>query len=84
MLGLTNAETLRIKAEWEHTGNEAALAKLRFRVGDCLAVKDGPHAGKSGIVGRLLLSHVHAYLIQLAEGDAFRASDAQVERAETG
>jgi hypothetical protein len=29
-LGLTHDETLRIKAEWEHTLNEAALAKLRF------------------------------------------------------
>jgi hypothetical protein len=81
MLGLTNAETLRIKTEWEHTRNEAALAKLRFRVGDGLAVKDGPYAGKTGIVERLLPNHVHAYLIRPTEGDSFQASDAQVERA---
>jgi len=81
MPGLTHDETLRIKAEWEHTRNEAVLAKLRFRVGDCLVVKDGPHAGKSGTVERLLLNHLHAYLIQPAEGDAFQASDVQVERA---
>jgi hypothetical protein len=80
-LGLTHDETLRIKAEWEHTLNEAALAKLRFRVGDCLVVKDGPHAGKKGPVQRLLLRHLHAYLIQPADGEPFQASDAQVERA---
>src|SRR5262249_26061987 len=81
MLGLTHDETLRIKAEWEHTRNEAALAKFRFREGDHLTVKAGLEAGKSGIVERLLLNHVHAYLIRPVEGDAFQASDAQVERA---
>lgn len=84
MLGLTHENALRIKGEWEHTRNEAALAKLRFRRGDHLAVKTGPEAGKSGIVERLLLHHVHAYLIRPVEGDAFQASDAQVERAEAG
>lgn len=81
MLGLEHEETLRIKAEWEHTRNEAALSKLRFRVGARLVVTSGPEAGKSGVVERLLLNHVHAYLIKPAEGEMFQASDAQVERA---
>ncbi|MBR0962492.1 DUF4062 domain-containing protein [Tardiphaga sp. 538_B7_N1_4] len=83
MLGLTHEETLRIKAEWEHTRNEAALSKLRFRVGAHLSVKSGPEAGKSGVIERLLLNHVHAYLIKPAEGELFQASDAQVELADT-
>jgi hypothetical protein len=45
-------------------------------------VKAGPEAGKSGIVDRLLLNHLHAYVIQPADGELFQASDAQVERAE--
>jgi hypothetical protein len=49
MLGLTHEETMRIKAEWQHTLDEAALAKLRFRVGARLAVKSGPEAGKVGV-----------------------------------
>jgi len=79
MLGLTHEETLRIKAEWEHTRNEAALSKLRFRVGARVSVRSGPDAGKSGVVERLLLNHVHAYLIKPAEGELLQASDAQVE-----
>ena len=82
MLGLTHEETLRIKAEWEHTLNEAALAKLRFRVGARLSVKSGPEVGKAGVVDRLLLRHLHAYLIRPSEGEPFQASDAQVELAE--
>lgn len=82
MLGLTHEETLQIKAEWEHTRNEAALSKLRFRVGAHLSVKSGPEAGKSGVIERLLLNHVHAYLIKPAEGELFQASDAQVELAD--
>jgi hypothetical protein len=82
MLGLTHEETLRIKAEWEHTRNEAALSKLRFRAGARLSVKSSPEAGKTGVVERLLLNHVHAYLIRPAEGELFQASDAQVELAD--
>ena len=82
MLGLTHGETLRIKAEWQQTLNEAALAKLRFRPGDRLLVKTGPEAGKAGIVDRLLLNHLHAYVIVTPDGDTFQAADAQVERAQ--
>lgn len=82
MLGLTHKETLRIKAEWEHTRNRAALAKLRFRVGARLSVKSGPETGKAGVVERLLLGHLHAYLIKPSAGEPFQASDAQVELAE--
>ncbi|TKV82241.1 DUF4062 domain-containing protein [Bradyrhizobium elkanii] len=82
MLGIEHQETLQIKGEWEHVRGAAALAKLRFRVGDPLVVKDGPLAGKSGVVERLLLNHVHAYLIKPAEGEPFQASDAQVERSQ--
>lgn len=82
MLGLTYEETLRIKTEWENTCNEAALAKLRFRVGAQLSVKSGPEAGKAGVVERLLLGRLHAYLIRPSTGEPFQASDAQVELAE--
>jgi len=82
MLGLTHEEMIRIKAEWQHTLDEAALAKLRFRVGARLVVKSGPEAGKVGVVERLLLRHLHAYLIRPSEGEPFQASDAQVELAE--
>lgn len=79
MLGIDHRETLKIKAEWEHARREAALEKLRFRVGDYLVVTSGPLAGKSGVVERLLLNHVHAYVIKAAEGELFQASDAQVK-----
>jgi hypothetical protein len=81
MLGIDHEETLRIKKEWEEARRQAALAKLRFRVGDHLVVKSGPEAGKSGVVDRLLLNHLHAYVIQPANGELFQASDAQVEQA---
>jgi hypothetical protein len=82
MFGLTHEETLRIKSEWEQTRNEAALKKLRFRAGDRLVVKAGPEAGKTGVVDRLLLNHLHTYVIKPLEGETFQAADAQVERAQ--
>jgi hypothetical protein len=66
---------------WEQARREAQLAGLRFRKGDRLQVHDGPHVGKSGVVEQILFGHHHAYLIQPAEGEAFQASDAQVEPA---
>jgi hypothetical protein len=61
--------------------DQAALTKLRFREGDALIVREGPHAGKRGIVERLLLRHLHAYLIRPDDGTPFQASDAQVAPA---
>lgn len=81
MLGIQHEETLHPKSIWEQARNEAALAKLRFRVNDQLTVTAGPHAGKHGVVVNLLLNHLHAYLIKPAVGDEFQASDAQVDRA---
>lgn len=84
MFGLAAPETLSKKAMWERALDEAALARLRFRTGDRLRVVSGPHAGLSGTVERLLLRHVHAYLIKpLDDGDTFQASDEQVERDTT-
>ncbi|MFC5741588.1 SIR2 family protein [Dyella tabacisoli] len=81
MFGIAAPETLDKKAMWERALDEAALAKLRFRVGDRLKVVSGPNEGLSGAVERLLLRHVHAYLIKpIDDGDAFQASDEQVER----
>lgn len=80
MLGIQHPETVEAKAVWERALNEAALSKLRFRVGDYLKAHSGPHAGKSGIVERLLLRHLHAYLIRPSAGEQFQASDQQVER----
>jgi hypothetical protein len=82
MLGLAHEDTVRIKAEWNRAIDEAALAKLRFRAGDYLVVTSGPESGKSGVVDRLLLRHVHAYVIKTGDGNLFQASDAQVERAQ--
>ncbi len=85
MYGQQAEETIVKKALWDRAIHEAALAKLRFRVGDALRVKDGPHAGVSGSVERLLLRHVHAYLITPANGgEQIQASDAQVERDVAG
>jgi hypothetical protein len=79
MLGVQHSETLSAKAIWEEARDKAALAKLRFREGARLKVSSGPHASQSGIVKRLLLSHLHAYVIQPEEGEAFQAADDQVE-----
>ena len=81
MLGIQHEETLRAKSVWEQARNEAALAKLRYRVGDAVTVSSGPHAAKSGVIERLLLNHLHAYVIKPPEGEIFQASDEQVERA---
>ena len=80
MLGMQHPETIQARALLERARDEAALAKLRFREGDHLKVISGTHAGKSGVVERLLLRHVHAYLIKPTEGEPFQASDPQVER----
>jgi hypothetical protein len=79
MLGMQNEQTLRAKSIWERARDEAALAKLRFRVNDQLTVTAGPHAGKCGVVVNLLLTHLHAYVIRPMDGDDFNASDQQVE-----
>lgn len=81
MLGINAEETIRIKALWERSLDEAALSRLRFRVGDQIRVINGPHAQTSGIVERLLLRHLHAYVIRSVQGIEFQASDAQVESA---
>ncbi len=80
MLGEGAPETLAAKAQWELALDGAALARLRFRVGDRLAISSGTHAGKSGIVARLLLRHHHAYVIDVGDGEVY-ASDEQVERS---
>jgi hypothetical protein len=80
MRGIEDTETLEAKEVFDRARDEAALAKLRFRVGDRVKVHTGPHEGKSGNVERLLLNHLHAYLIKPANEEAFQASDAQVEQ----
>jgi hypothetical protein len=80
MLGGQHPETIEAKATWERALDEAALSKLRFRVGDRLSVHSGPHAGNTGIVERLLLRHLHAYVMKSPAGELFQASDQQVER----
>jgi hypothetical protein len=79
ILGVEHEETLRAKSVWEEARNKAALAKLRFRVGDRVAVSSGPHAGKSGVIEQLLLNHVYAYVIKPLDGEHFQASDEQVD-----
>lgn len=77
-LGIEHAETLKSKALWEQARNEAALAKLRFRVGDQVTITSGPHTGGSGKIEKLLLNHLHAYVIKLCDGSVVQASDEQV------
>jgi|GEM_PF-6274358 len=80
MLGIPAQETLNKKAVWERSLDEAALSKLRFRVGEHLRIVSGPHIGIIGFVEKLMLRHVHAYVVKPAEGDMVQASDEQVER----
>jgi hypothetical protein len=80
MLGIDDSETQDKKAVWNRAIDEAALSKLRFRIGDRLTVVSGERAGASGTVEKLLLRHVHAYLIRPKNGEEpFQASDEQVE-----
>jgi hypothetical protein len=81
--GSEHKDTLQVKSLWDKALNEAALARLRFRVGDRLVVLSDPHEGKVGVVKELLLRHLHAYFIHPDSGDDFQASDEQVERAPT-
>lgn len=84
MLGIEHPETEEARAIWNRALDEASLSKLRFRVGDHLKVHSGPHVGKIGMVERLLLRHVYAYLLSPKEGEPFQASDQQVERDSVG
>jgi len=80
MLGVQAQETLSKKATWERALDEAALSKLRFRIGARLRVISGPYAGATGTVEKLLLRHVHAYVIrQQSDETLLQASDVQVE-----
>jgi hypothetical protein len=81
MLGITHPDTLRAKEILQEARDKAALAKLRFREGARLKVINGPYAGQTGMVEKLLLNHVHTYVIRPAEGEIFQASDNQVEAA---
>jgi hypothetical protein len=81
ILGIQHPETLSAKLVWEEARDKAALAKLRHRVGDEVTVSSGPHSAKSGVIERLLLNHLHVYVIKPPEGEMFQASDEQIERA---
>lgn len=80
MFGREAQETLEKMEVWNRAIDEAALAKLRFRVGDQLKVISGEKSGVSGTVEKLLLRHVHAYVIRPKNAnELFQASDEQVE-----
>lgn len=80
MLGIHASDTQEKKAIWNRAIDEAALSKLRFRVGDRLTVVSGERDGVTGTVEELLLRHLHAYLIHPDNGDEpFQASDVQVK-----
>ena len=80
MFGIEAQETLEKKVFWDRAIDEAALSKLRFRVGNRLKVVSGEKAGISGTVEKLLLRQVYAYVIRPSDGEEFfQASDAQVE-----
>ncbi len=79
MFGIHAQETVHKRNIWERALDEAALLKLRFRVGDHIKVIEGSNVGASGIIEKLLLRHLHAYVIKPTHGNEFQASDAQVE-----
>ncbi len=80
IFGAKAQETLDKMALWNRALDESLLSKLRFRVGDHLKVVSGDYVGVSGTVEKLLLRHLHAYLIKpLDGGELFQASDGQVE-----
>ncbi len=81
LFGIDADETIRAKKVWHRARDEAALTRLRFRTGDALVVRSGPHMGKAGVVESLALNHLHAYLIKPNDGAPFQASDEQVELA---
>ena len=74
-------EYCEAEAKWNVGLDRSMLDKLRFRETAGLRVVAGPHAGKIGTVEKLMLRHVHAYLLTAADGDQFQASDEQVELA---
>ncbi|WP_158593106.1 SIR2 family protein [Pseudomonas sp. 91RF] len=83
MLGIDDPDTQEKKAIWNQAIDEAALSKLRFRIGDRLTVVSGESVGVTGTVEKLLLRHLHAYLIRPENGDEpFQASDVQVKLRE--
>jgi hypothetical protein len=83
MLGIDDPDTQEKKAIWNRAIDEAAVSKLRFRVGDRLTVVSGERDGVTGTVEKLLLRHLHAYLIRPDNGDEpFQASDVQVKPRE--
>nr|WP_256262147.1 SIR2 family protein [Pseudomonas costantinii] len=83
MFGIDDPDTQEKKAIWNRAIDEAALSKLRFRVGDRLTVVSGERDGVTGTVEKLLLRHLHAYLIRPDNGDEpFQASDVQVKLRE--
>ncbi|WP_010490794.1 SIR2 family protein [Pseudomonas sp. S9] len=83
MLGIDDPDTQEKKAIWNQAIDQAALSKLRFRVGDRLTVVSGERDGVTGTVEKLLLRHLHAYLIRPDNGDEpFQASDVQVKLCE--
>ncbi len=80
MLGTDHLETQQKKAIWDQAIDEAALLKLRFRIGDRLTVVAGERDGVTGTVEKLMLRHLHAYLIRPENGEEpFQASDMQVK-----
>jgi len=82
LLGTDHPDTRLARVLMEEANGAAALSKLRFRPGDSLTVKSGPHGGKVGVLAELRLNNLLAYLIKPDQGESFLASDEQVERTE--
>ncbi|WP_148662123.1 KOW motif-containing protein [Paraburkholderia phytofirmans] len=84
MLGMHADETFSKMLVWQQALDDASLSKLRFRVGDALKVTSGPHAGVTGSVEKLMLRHLHAYVVRPGTGgELIQVSDAQVDRGVT-
>jgi hypothetical protein len=78
LLGHDSDETIAITKEWNDAINAAALARLRFRVGDRVRIIEGEFAGQEGEITDLALRHLHAYSVT---GIEMRLRDDQVEAA---
>ncbi len=78
LLGVAHPRTLALRKRLEHARDQEALGKLRFRVGQRVAIARGDHEGKDGHIARLHLRAHHAYAIE-AEGGTVWAADSEVE-----
>jgi Domain of unknown function (DUF4062) len=78
LLGETDPQTVSLRREWDAALDNAALARLRFRKGDRVRLKDGQNVSKVGTIKELHLRHVHAYRVETEGGETVQVGDEDV------